>query len=97
MTQAELQMQTKQMTGNGVQGTVQVNAHGIAQNLVYVRETPAADLVTSGLVPADAKINPVHKYFVLCAADGRPLAVLDNRDLAFAAAREHDMLPVSVH
>jgi hypothetical protein len=95
MTQVELQMQTKQMTGNGVQGTTQANA--IAQNLVYVRETPAADLMTSGLIPADAKINPVHKYFVLCAADGRPLAVLDNRDLAFAAAREHDMLPVSVH
>lgn len=89
-------MQAKQ-AGSASLITTMANAQAIAQNLVYVRETPAADLVTSGLVPADAQINPVHKYFVLCAADGRPLAVLDNRELAFAAAREHDMQPVSVH
>ena len=89
-------MQAKQ-AGNSGQDRTQAGAYFIAQNLVYVRETPASDLVTSGLVPANTKINPVGKYFVLCAADGRPLAVLDNRELAFAAAGENDMQPVSVH
>jgi hypothetical protein len=71
--------------------------HILAENLVYVRETPAAELVSSGLVSPKARLDPVQKYFVVCAMDGRPLAVLDNRELAFAAAREHDMKPVSVH
>jgi hypothetical protein len=53
--------------------------------------------VSSGLVSPKARLDPVQKYFVVCAMDGRPLAVLDNRELAFAAAREHDMQPVSVH
>jgi hypothetical protein len=31
------------------------------------------------------------------AADGTPLAVLADRDTAFAAVRQHDLEPVSVH
>jgi len=83
---------------SGMQGNVaEVFGHLLAENLVYVRETPAADLVSSGLVSPKTRLDPVQKYFVVCAVDGRPLAVLDNRELAFAAAREHDMQPVSVH
>lgn len=90
-------MQNKQMTeanGSGPEGPY---AHPLADNLVYVRETPAAELLSKGLVSPKVHLDPVQTYFVVCAADGRPLAVLDNRELAFAAAREHDMLPVSVH
>lgn len=83
---------------SGFQGKVaKGQAQILAENLVYVRETPAADLVSSGLVSPKVRLDPVQKYFVVCALDGRPLAVLDNRELAFAAAREHDMQPVSVH
>lgn len=90
-------MQNKHMTdanGFGPQGQ---HAHLLADNLVYVRETPAAELLSKGLVSPKVRLDPVQIYFVVCAADGRPLAVLDNRELAFAAAREHDMQPVSVH
>ncbi|MFA5120212.1 MAG: DUF1150 family protein [Zavarzinia sp.] len=31
------------------------------------------------------------------AADGSPLALAETRDLAFAAALQHEMQPVSVH
>jgi len=35
--------------------------------------------------------------YAVHAADGSPLAVLANRDLAFAAARQNELEPVSVH
>lgn len=35
--------------------------------------------------------------FSVHAADGAPLALAINRELAFAAAIQHDMQPVSVH
>ena len=90
-------MPNKQITDNAGLGAQGPNVHLLADNLVYVRETPAAELMSQGLVPPKVRLDPVQKYFVVCAADGRPLAILDNRELAFAAAREHDMLPVSVH
>jgi hypothetical protein len=31
------------------------------------------------------------------AADGTPLTVVDERDLAFATVRQHEMQPASVH
>ncbi|MBV9863057.1 MAG: DUF1150 family protein [Alphaproteobacteria bacterium] len=31
------------------------------------------------------------------AADGTQIALMTNRDIAFAAVRQHDMEPVSVH
>lgn len=71
--------------------------HLIAQNLVYVREVSAGDLMSAGLIPADSKVHPLQKLFTLCSADGRKIAIMDDRELAFAAAREHELHPVSVH
>ena len=64
-------------------------------NIVYVREVRAAE-VESELgselgVPADTRLYAVH------AANGQRMAVLDNRDAAFAGARQSDLEPVSVH
>lgn len=64
-------------------------------NMVYVREILAAELVNeigSELdIPADTKLYSVH------AADGTRMAVVDDRALAFAGARQHDLEPQSVH
>ncbi len=64
-------------------------------NIVYVREVLAGDLVSEFgneiNVPADTVLYSVH------AANGERMAVLDNRDAAFAGARQYDMEPVSVH
>lgn len=35
--------------------------------------------------------------FAVHAADGTPIAVLSNRDVAFIAVRQHELEPVSVH
>jgi hypothetical protein len=35
--------------------------------------------------------------FAIHAADGTPMAVAGNRDVAIAAVMQHEMLPLSVH
>ncbi|HEX7007301.1 MAG TPA: DUF1150 family protein [Alphaproteobacteria bacterium] len=35
--------------------------------------------------------------FAIHAADGRPVAVMADREVAFAAIRQNDLEPVSVH
>jgi hypothetical protein len=37
------------------------------------------------------------KFHAIHAADGTPLTVVAERDLAFATVRQHDMSPASVH
>ena len=48
-----------------------------------------------------AYIKPVldngQPAFSVHAADGTPLAIIGDRDTAFAAVRSHDLEPVSVH
>lgn len=90
-------MPMKEMTSPKDAGVSGAQAHMLAQNLVYVRETPAAELVSAGLVPEGTRLDPGSRYFTVCAIDGRPLAVTDDREQAFAAARQHDMTPLSVH
>ena len=61
--------------------------------------TPGA-LAVLGL-PYVAYIKPVTvngvTAFAVHTADGDQIAVLADRDIAFAAARQHDLEPVSVH
>ena len=66
-------------------------------NTVYVREVALDELKGSGVIPTDTSVPPSQKFFALHLADGRRVAVMDSRDVAFAAARQHDMEPVSVH
>ncbi len=35
--------------------------------------------------------------YAVHAADGTPMAVLSDRDIAFATVRQHDLEPLSVH
>jgi hypothetical protein len=64
-------------------------------NIVYVREVLAGDIESEigeeMNLPADMRLFAVH------AANGVRMAVLDNRDAAFAGARQYDLEPVSVH
>jgi hypothetical protein len=66
-----------------------------APKMVYIREVAAADVQDEieGIedLDADATLFAVH------AADGTPMALVDEREAAFAAAREYDYEPVSVH
>ena len=63
-------------------------------NLVYIREVEAKDL--EGNVP-DEMLETGVKLYAVHSADGTRVAVVSDREAAFAAARQNDMVPVSVH
>jgi len=70
------------------------------RKLVYIRAVPARDVMDDLSeelaefeldIEADATLYSVH------SADGERIALVGDRELAFAAARQHEMNPVSVH
>jgi hypothetical protein len=65
-----------------------------------VRHLSEQQLAVLGL-PHIAYLRPVMidgvQGFAIHAADGTPMAVAGNRDVAVAAVVQHEMLPVSVH
>lgn len=70
-----------------------------APDLVYVREITAADVMADAQLE-DAKglsISPDQTLYAVHGADGERLAVMMDRETAFAAAVAHELAPVSVH
>ena len=70
-----------------------------APDLVYVREIRASDVLedvpmTSGM---GLTIDPEAVLYAVHGADGERLAVMLDREAAFAAAVAHELEPVSVH
>ncbi len=65
-----------------------------------MRQLSARELGMLGMEDL-AYIKPVVEdgveAFAVCAADGTQMAVIPNRNLAFAVVRQHDMEPLSVH
>lgn len=61
--------------------------------IVYVRPIAVSEL------PAElqAQAEGLEVIYSVHRPNGDRLALVVNRDLAFALAREHDMAPVSVH
>lgn len=70
-----------------------------APDLVYVREIRAADLMVDAVVQdgGDIEIDPEQIVYAVHGADGERLAVMLDRETAFAAAVAHELEPVSVH
>ena len=69
-----------------------------APDLVYVREITAADVLLD--VQTDVhgvEIDPEQTLYAVHSADGERLAVMLDRETAFAAAVAHELAPVSVH
>ena len=67
-----------------------------AKDLVYIRRI--ADNELDGLPEeALATVNDRDSLFVLANGEGEQLAIVEGREAAFAAARAHEMRPVSVH
>jgi len=65
-----------------------------------LRAISTHDLAALGLQDV-AYVKPVmvdgKAAYAVHAADGTPIAVLTNRDVAFIAVRQHELEPVSVH
>lgn len=70
-----------------------------APDLVYVREIRASDVLADVAVTAaeGVSIDPEAILYAVHGADGERLAVMMDRDAAFAAAVAHELEPVSVH
>ncbi len=60
-------------------------------SIVYVKPIDSSQVQGLQGVPPGTIVYAIH------SEAGAPLAVLGNRDAAFFAARQHNMLPVSVH
>nr|WP_319249712.1 DUF1150 family protein [uncultured Celeribacter sp.] len=65
----------------------------VGNKIVYVRPVSVSDL------PQDvqAQAEGLDHIYSVHDADGTRLALVANRTLAFALAREHDYAPVNVH
>ena len=61
--------------------------------MVYVREVSVTDL------PQDMQdqVEGIQTLYAVHGADGERLAVVKERNLAFALARQNDYAPVTVH
>lgn len=70
-----------------------------APDLVYVREIRASDVLADADVTAapGLTIDPDSVLYAVHGADGERLAVMMDRETAFAAAVAHELEPVSVH
>lgn len=68
-----------------------------APDLVYVRQVKASDLLADAADAHDLEIDIDQTLYAVHGADGERLAVMLDRDTAFAAAVAHELAPVSVH
>jgi hypothetical protein len=70
-----------------------------APDLVYVREIKASDVLADAadVEVKGLEIDPEQTLYAVHSADGERLAVMIDRETAFAAAMAHELAPVSVH
>jgi hypothetical protein len=66
-------------------------------NTVYIKEMGADEIAGIDKLPDGDKLPKGIKLYAVHLMDGTRVAVVDNRDAAFAAARQNEMEPVSVH
>ena len=64
-----------------------------SDRIVYVRPIAVADLPDE----VREQVGELEVVYSVNGADGRQLALVANRQLAFHLAREHDFAPMSVH
>ncbi|HYF21956.1 MAG TPA: DUF1150 domain-containing protein [Caulobacteraceae bacterium] len=70
-----------------------------APDLVYVREIKAKEVLAGTPVETvkGFEIDPDQTLYAVHSADGSRLAVLIDKESAYAAAVAHELVPVSVH
>ncbi len=70
-----------------------------APDLVYVRPIKAREILACAQLERveGIELDPNQVLYAVHRADGERLAVLSDRQTAFAAALSHDLAPVSVH
>jgi hypothetical protein len=85
------------MNTNGIQPS---DDQAMMVPLVDIRHISTAQLAQLGLQQI-AYVKPVvangAHCFAIHAADGTPMALAGDRDVAFAAIMQHEMVPAQVH
>jgi len=69
----------------------------VAFDVRHLSEQQLAALGVSHIAYVKAVMVNGVQGFAIHAADGTPMAVAGNRDVAVAAVVQHEMLPLSVH
>ena len=87
------------MTPQAIHITPEILAALGGPNLVYVRTVSSDEIIaeTSAEVVESAGLTPHRTLYAVHRNDGARIAVVGDRDTAFAAALSHDLAPVSVH
>lgn len=67
--------------------------HEVGRPIVYVRMVDVADLPEE----MRAQVGGLERLYAVHTADGERLALVRDRSVAFALARQNDMEPVTVH
>lgn len=70
------------------------------RKLVYIRAVPAIDVIADLAEEFDDQDITLESGSILYSVhscDGERIALVGDRELAFAAARQYEMNPVSVH
>lgn len=65
--------------------------------LAYIKRIDARAARALGILPSDIKLPDGLKLFAIYAADGTPIAIMDNWESAYGAAVQNDFVPMSVH
>ncbi len=63
--------------------------------IAYVRTIRSEDV--PAMFPQAPELAPGMTLFTLHAADGTPIMLTNSREAALANAKEHELVPVSVH
>lgn len=66
---------------------------GMSERIVYVRSVDVAELPDE----VRAQSQGLETIYAVHAPDGERLALVANRQMAFALARQNDFAPVTVH
>jgi len=83
-------------TDGGAQGANMTSAN-IAFDIRHLSAEQLGVLGVSHIAYVKAVMVNGVQGFAIHAADGTPMAVAGNRDVAIAAVVQHEMLPLSVH
>lgn len=84
-------------TMNGNAGSAAKAGEIAAVDIRHLTESQLAQLGVSQLAYVKPVIVEGRAAYAIHAADGTPMAVTDDRDVAVAAIQQHEMVPASVH
>lgn len=68
-----------------------------AENQVYIKRLDGEDVDTMIAPNILEQVSDREDLFAVYGPDGQPLAIIEGREAAFAAARAHSLKPFSVH